>query len=200
MTQEARTRLIVLQEKEQVLLTKFNENSRTIQNVREEIQNAKKAVVELSEAARRDAIVKAEGELSVLRARADANMRQIAQLNGQLHSLDFRVKDSQEIKREIASHESNYQTYLRKLEEARISDDMDRQKMVALKVVDEATISKAQPSRLRNNMMVLGLLIAIFGGIGLSFVLEFLSPVMTAPQDAERRLGVPVMVAVPRKI
>ncbi|DAC71917.1 MAG TPA: hypothetical protein DSN98_07875 [Thermoplasmata archaeon] len=200
LTQEARTRLIVLQEKEQVLLTKFNENSRTIQNVREEIQNAKKAVAELSEAARRDAIVKAEGELSVLRARADANMRQIAQLNGQLHSLDFRVKDSQEIKREIASHESNYQTYLRKLEEARISDDMDRQKMVALKVVDEATISKAQPSKLRNNMMVLGLLIAIFGGIGLSFVLEFLSPVMTAPQDAERRLGVPVMVAVPRKI
>ena len=71
-------------------------------------------------------------------------MRQISQLNGQLYSLDLKVRDSQEIKREIASQESNYQTYLRKLEEARISDDMDRQKMVALKVIEEAKISKAK--------------------------------------------------------
>jgi uncharacterized protein involved in exopolysaccharide biosynthesis len=153
----------------------------------------------LSEAVKRDSIAKIEGELSVLRARADANMRQIAQLSGQLHSLDFRVKDAQEIRREIASQESNYQIYLRKLEEARISDDMDRQKMVALKIVDETTLSKAQPNRLRQNMLGAGILFAIFGGVGLAFLLEFLSPVMTVPQDAERRLGIPVMVAITKK-
>lgn len=199
LTQETRARLIALQEKEQSLLMKFNENSRTIQNVREEIEAAKKGLVVLSEAVKRDSIAKIEGELSVLRARADANMRQIAQLSGQLHSLDFRVKDAQEIRREIASQESNYQIYLRKLEEARISDDMDRQKMVALKIVDETTLSKAQPSRLRQNMLGAGILFAIFGGVGLAFLLEFLSPVMTVPQDAERRLGIPVMVAITKK-
>ena len=126
-------------------------------------------------------------------------MRQIAQLNGQLHSLDFKVKDSQEIRREIASQESNYQTYLRKLEEARISDDMDRQKMVALKVIDEANVSKAKTGKNRQKMAGAGFLGAMFGGLMLAFILEFFSPVMTVPLDAERRLGVPVMVAITKK-
>ena len=199
LVQDARSRLIVLKEKEQALLMKYNEGSRAVQNVREEIQAMQKTLLESSESAKRDSITKLESELSTLRARADANMRQMAQLNGQLHSLDLKVKDSQEIRREIASQEANYKTYLQKLEEARISDDMDRQKMVALKVIDEANVSKAKTGKNRQKIAYAGFLGALLGGLMLAFMLEFFSPVMTVPLDAERRLGVPVMVAIMKK-
>ena len=199
LAQDARSRLMLLHEKEQALLMKYNESSRAVQNVREEIQTMQKTLLESSESTKRDSITKLESELSTLRARADANMRQISQLNGQLHSLDLKVKDSQEIRREIASQEANYKTYLQKLEEARISDDMDRQKMVALKVIDEANISNAKIGKNRLKMAGAGFLGALLGGLMLAFILEFISPVMTVPLDAERRLGVPVMVAIMKK-
>lgn len=199
LTQEARARLIALQEKEEGLLTRYQENSRAVKNVRDEINALKKKLLEVSEDARKDSIAKLESEIAGLRARADANRRQIAQLNGQLHSLDLRVRESQDIKRDMASHESNYQTYLKRLEEARISDEMDRQKLVALKVVEDAHAIRTEVDKKRGRVIGIGFIGAVFGGFILAFLLEFFSPVLTTPAEAERRLGLPVLIAITKK-
>jgi hypothetical protein len=44
-----------------------------------------------------------------------------------------------------------------------------------------------------------GLIGGGFAGLALAFLLEFLSPGMTTPFSAERRLSLPVMVAIPRR-
>ena len=48
-------------------------------------------------------------------------------------------------------------------------------------------------------MVAAGFFGGIAAGIALAFLLEFMSPGMTTPMSAERRLGLPVMVAITKK-
>ena len=48
-------------------------------------------------------------------------------------------------------------------------------------------------------MVAAGFFGGIAAGIALAFLLEFISPCMTTPMSAERRLGIPVMVAITKK-
>lgn len=196
---EVTNRLAALYGKEQELLQTYKEDSRAVQSVRAEIQSLMGVSREFADVSRRAEIKKMDGELATLKTRADVTRHQINQLTGQLQAQDLRVTTLQELKRNIATQESSYQTYLKKLEEGRISDDMDRQKLVALKVVEEANAKMTLVEKSTAMLFVMGLFGGILSGIALAFLLEFLSPVMTTPLDAERRLGLPVMVSIPKR-
>jgi len=65
--------------------------------------------------------------------------RQLAEIDGQIRSLDFRGREFADLRREVITNESNYQAYLKKSEESRISEDLDRRKMTNINVVEKAT-------------------------------------------------------------
>ena len=88
-------------------------------------------------------LAKAEGELNVARAKAESLKRQLAQIDGNIAFLEKRSVELQDLSREVAQEEQNYQTYARKLEESLISDDMDRRKMVAISVIEKAVVPMA---------------------------------------------------------
>jgi uncharacterized protein involved in exopolysaccharide biosynthesis len=154
-----------------------------------------------SENIRNVEISKTMGELTVLRAKADGLRRDMGHIDGEVRTLDARGNEFQNIKRDAAQQERNYQTYTQKLEESLILDDMDRQKMVAISVIEKATDTMTpKKSRFSKKILILmGLIGGGFAGLALAFLLEFLSPGMTTPFSAERRLGLPVMVAIPRR-
>lgn len=199
---EARTQLLALQQKEQELLQKYSENSRMVQNVRNEMKVVRDVVQGNAEAIRNVEISKAMGELTILRAKADGLRRDLNHVDGEVRSLDARGNELQTLKRDATQQERNYQTYMQKLEESLILDDMDRQKMVAISVIEKATPSMTpKKSRFSKKVLILmGFIGGGFAGLALAFLLEFLSPGMTTPFSAERRLGLPVMVAIPRRI
>ena len=195
---EVRTQLAGLQQKEQELLQRYAENSRVVENVRKEIQTVKDSAKQSLEDVRQVELRRAEGELSVLRAKADGFRRQLAGVEGEIQALNARGRELQELNRETAQQEQNYKTYTQKLEESLIVDDMDRRKMVAISVVDNA-----QPSMIpkktkfsKRQLIPMGFFGGLVVGITLAFFLEFLSPGMTTTMSAERRLGIPVMVAI----
>jgi uncharacterized protein involved in exopolysaccharide biosynthesis len=107
----------------------------------------------------------------------------------------------QDLNREVTQEEQNYQTYAKKLEESLISDDMDRRKMVAISVIEKAAVPMApKKTKLgRQQIAIGGFLGGIAAGIALALLLEFLTPVMTTPMSAQKRLGLPVLVAIGRK-
>jgi uncharacterized protein involved in exopolysaccharide biosynthesis len=127
--------------------------------------------------------------------------RQLGQVEGEVRMLDSRGRDLQDLKREAALQEQNYQAYARKLEESLISDDMDQHKMVAISVIEKAIPFRVPKKQRLDKPQLLGG--GFFGGIALgiafAFLLEFMSPGMTTPMSAERRLGIPVMVAITKK-
>jgi uncharacterized protein involved in exopolysaccharide biosynthesis len=200
-TPEMRTQLAALQQRERELLEKYTESSRTVQNQRQEMQAIKDSIKRGSEEQRQIELAKTEGELSVVMAKADSLRRQLGQVEGEIRSLEGSGRNLQDLKREAAQQEQNYQTYARKLEESLIMDDMDRRKMVAISVVEKAVPSMMPKKQKldKKQMVAAGFFGGIAAGIALAFLLEFMSPCMTTPMSAEKRLGIPVMVAIAKK-
>jgi uncharacterized protein involved in exopolysaccharide biosynthesis len=198
---ELRTQLLALQQKERELAEKYTDSSRIVQNLRHEIQVTKDSIGRYAEDSRQAELKKLEGDLSILKARADSVRRQLSQTEGEVYSLESRGPQLQELRRELAQQEQNFQTYSKKLEESLIMDDMDRQKMVNISVVEKATASALpKQGRLGKRQLIpIGLLGGIVLGIALAFLLEAVTPTMTTPWSAERRLDLPVMVAIGRR-
>lgn len=195
---EIRAQLLALQQREREIMGKYVDGSVPAQTVRKEIEAVKESLRKQSEEIRQGELHRAEGELGMAKARAETIRRQLAQVESELKLLDARAVELQNLKREVAQQEQNYQNYARKLEESLVMDDMDRRKMVSITVVEKAVASSI-PRKGRfgkRDLVAMG----FFGGLGvavaLAFLLEFIAPGMTTPWSAERRLNLPVAAAI----
>ncbi len=206
---EAKSRLLALQLEELELLKKYAPTNRLVVNVRKELQTVKdflqeqekdiagkvmtgNQVYQTTEMER----IKAETELSAQRAKAVVLKQQLASLVGKIRSLDSSEKDIQQLKREQAINEKNYQTYTEKAEEARITDDMNRLKMANISVIQKASVP-AEPVRpKRVPIIMLGLLAGIAAGLGLALWSESASQSFSTPEKVEKRLGLPVLAVI----
>ncbi len=196
---EARTQLAALKQRERDLLEKHTENSRTVQNIRLQIQEVEASIKKDSEELRQKDLTKVEGELNLARAKAESLKRQLAQIDGNISFLENRSVELQDLSREVAQEEQNYQTYAKRLEESLISDDMDRRKMVAISVIEKAVVAPKKTKLGKPQIVAVGFFGGIAGGLALALFLEFLAPGMTTPLSAQRRLDLPVLVAIGRK-
>ncbi len=61
----------------------------------------------------------------------------------EIKTLDLQGKELKDLNREVSTNEMNYKTYQEKKEEARISDEMNRQKLANISVIQAAVV----PSR-----------------------------------------------------
>jgi len=198
---EVRNQLVALQQKEQGLLERYTDGSRTVQGVRQELRALRESVRKSNEEARQIEVGKIDGQLAIARARAGSIRAQMRQVEGDLHALDAHGRELQDLKRETAQLEQNHQIYSRRLEESLIMDDMDRQKMVAVSVLQKATVP-AFPKKQklsRSQMLGAGFVGGIAAGITLAIILELMTPGMPTPASAERTLGAPVLVTVMKK-
>jgi uncharacterized protein involved in exopolysaccharide biosynthesis len=198
---ETRTQMLSLQQKEQGLLEKYNENSRAVISARQELNALKESIRLNHEEGRRIELGKVQGQLAAARARAGSIKAQMRATENELNALDNHGRQFQVLKREASQLEQNQQIYARKLEESLIMDDMDRQKMVAVSIVQKATVP-AFPKKqkiTRGAMVAGGFFGGIAAGIALAIVLELMTPGMPTPASAEKTLGVPVLVSVMRR-
>jgi uncharacterized protein involved in exopolysaccharide biosynthesis len=208
---DARSRLLALQLKEQELLAKYRDESHIVQNVREE-----KRVVEQFLARNQNdratrtrtgknpvyeqlqlEIVRTSAEQNALEAKQAVIEQQTAQIDQELRALDLRDKELQQIEREIKNARLNFETYQSRAEEARISEQMDQQKMVNISVIETAQ-TPTRPVLPRKSLNLM--LAAVFGvaaGIGLAFLVEYLRSGFLTPESAGRSLGVRVLGTVP---
>ncbi len=210
---DARTELMSLQLKEQELLQKYKDTNLLVVNVRKEISIVQ-AHIEAEEAAVKDRVrtgknvvyqdletnlIKVQAELPSQEAKAKTLSGQIAQVDAELQTLDLREKQLANLKRDIEVSEQNYKTYLSKAEEARISEDLNRRKVANISVIEEAAVPPlpVKPKKLLN--IALSVVLGAFAGLGFAFWTEFMSQAMTTPEDAERRLGLPVLGSISLK-
>jgi uncharacterized protein involved in exopolysaccharide biosynthesis len=209
---EAKSRLLALQLNEQELLKKYTENNRLVVNARKEIQmvqdflreqeadiNSKvrtgNQVYQSTEMER----IKAEADLSAQKAKAVVLQQQLAELDGKIRSLDLSEKDIQKLKREQAINEKNFQTYVEKSEEARITDDMNRLKMANISVIQGASvpIRPVRPNKLLN--IVLGIIAGMMAGLGWAYLSESTAQSFSDPEKLEYCIGLPVLAVIARK-
>jgi uncharacterized protein involved in exopolysaccharide biosynthesis len=209
---EIKAKLFNLQLQERQLLNRYREDSTLVVNIRKEIKLAKDFLAqqeaEIKGKVKTGNIVYQELEKEAIKAEADLNSqaarnaalkRQLSAVDGEIRDLDLRDKELQILKRDYTTNEKNYQSYLSRHEEARISEELNQQKMANINVIQAATVPEKpiKPKKLLN--IVLGAILGALTGLGLAFFSEYSSQGFTTPEQAQDRMGLPVLVTISDK-
>ena len=98
------------------------------------------------------------------------------------------------LKREVNTNRQLYDALLTKVKEQGVTDQVQA---VKVWVIENAKIPKTpyKPRKKRNVM--LGIILGLFGGIGIALFLEYLDNTVKYPDDVQDRFGVPVLSTVP---
>jgi len=186
----------------------------SLQSIRDQILKAEQKIMELSKkyGRKHPKMIKAVDDLNVLRKkRLEEIRRVISSIRNEydlarskeesLRSLLKRTKDEalnlnekfiqyEVLKREVDSNKQLYDALVRKIKEASVTEQI---KAVNVWIVEKAETPKApfKPRKMLN--ILLGIIVGLFGGVGLAFFVEYLDNTIKSPEEAENRLDIPVL-------
>ena len=204
-----RKQVYALEIKEQKLLSTFTENSIPVQEIRRQIKQGKAL---LSKAQQQNqvttginenyqkiqlALLTENGHLASLQARAAAIVSQLKSAGVELEGLNDAEMRFEQLDRDLATGRSNYLKYSDSLEQARIDEALDMQRISNISIVEPATysIKPVRPKTLLD--LALGFFLGIFGALGLAFFSEFQDHSIKKPEDVNNRLNLPMLAALP---
>ncbi|MGO9557126.1 MAG: GumC family protein [Syntrophobacteraceae bacterium] len=208
---ELETRLLALELQEKELVFKYKEDNPFVTSVREQIKMTKNYIdarrpgsimsVDPAYKGVQRLISENKADLSGLKVKQKGLDEQLKALTPEISAFESQESKYKQLARDVADNEENYKTYISKLEESRIHDELDRQKMTNVSVLEQASVPII-PNNLPKPLMVyvlIALLLGIAGSIGLAFSMARMSPGMSTPAQAERRLELPVLAVVADK-
>jgi len=204
-------RLYELELREQNLLSNYDQQSRQVQDVRRQIEEAR-AILQKEQRIRTQtttgmnnaqqqteiALLQEQAKISALDTQVTHLRHGLTQAQTQLRSLNETATEMKRLNREIEMHEGNYRKYTENLEQARIDQALMVGRMSNITILQPATLP-IMPVRPRKGLqLLLGLLLGTFGAVALAFACEYLDHTIKTPQEVEERLGLPVLAYVPR--
>ncbi|MCA1793299.1 MAG: polysaccharide biosynthesis tyrosine autokinase [Desulfobacteraceae bacterium] len=97
------------------------------------------------------------------------------------------------LQRKVDTNRYLYDALVKKMEERDITE---RNQSVNVWVIEEAKlpVNPAKPNKKRN--ILLGIILGLFGGIGLAFFFEYLDNTIKTPEDVEEKFDVPVITTI----
>jgi uncharacterized protein involved in exopolysaccharide biosynthesis len=206
---QLRSNLLTLELKRIELSGKFEPSYRPLQEVEAQIAKTRDtlAVAEKSqvhdETTDRDPtyewvraeLAKAKADLASLLARAEATSLTVRSYRENARSFEHDEVIQDDLIRTVKATEENYLLYLRKEEEARISDALDRKRIINVAVAEAATVPSL-PSNQRSMTVLVGLLLASLTSVGLAFVSDYLDPTFRTPDEVSSFLNTPVLATM----
>jgi hypothetical protein len=111
--------------------------------------------------------------------------------------LDRKELLHQDMVRTAKADEENYILYLRKAEEARISDALDRQRFSNVVVAEPAAVPFTPQTRWLL-VVVVGAFFASFASVMVTFFVDRWDPSFRTQEEVEAFLGSPVVAAIPK--
>jgi uncharacterized protein involved in exopolysaccharide biosynthesis len=208
---ESRTRLLELQMEEQKLLSKYTENSRLVQNIRDEISNVKQIIASKNssgtgmvrtgknpvlEAIELESI-RTKASLQSLFAKRDVIKDQIDGLNLQLKEIDTKQTQIRELERNVSVATKNHTAYLDKLEEAKSQNALDRMKATSIRIVQSAEVPIKPLGLSLKIRLALGMFFGLFAGLCLAFIAELNQRRLSNAYSVEQRLQLPILTVLP---
>lgn len=209
--EDMRVQLYTLQLKEQQLLSVFKEGAFQVREIRREVAEAKKI---LEEEEKKHATVTTgknkayeETELDLLthktttaslRARAAKLAEQLASARTDMEQLNAHELRITQLERDVDLKDAQFRAYARNMEQARIDQALETNRISNINVVQPATqeTKAVWPNKLAN--LGLGLLIGGFAGLCLALACEYFDQTVKTVDDVEERLGVPALGSIPR--
>lgn len=205
---DMRKHVYELQLKEQGLLSTFTENSIPVQEIRREIREGQ-ALLAKSEQPRQVTrgindtyqkiqleVLTEESYLSSLQAKTQALRTLLERGRDELNLLNETDIRLAQLERELETKKANYRKYSDSLEQARIDQALELQKISNISIVQAASypVKPIRPKKLTN--LAIGIFLGIFGGLSLAFITEFMDHTFRKPEDIERRLNLPALATL----
>ena len=208
---DARERLDELRQRAYSMSINYRPDSVPMLDLRRQIQFAEQQLSQLSKLGvarlrsgpnpvyqdmQRDALTAAGNEAAAAGARRpleseldriDARLAELSRKAGQLNELQLQQQVDEE----------NFRNYLQGVETARLNNDLNREGITSIAMVQQPTVPVriAQPRILV--IMVIALLVGIALGIAIAFFAELADEAFSMPGQIEAVLGVPVLAVFP---
>lgn len=141
-------------------------------------------------------LAKAKADDSALKAKATSIQVIVARYQATAHELDQKGIQQQDLLRKVKTEEENYLLYQHKREEARMTDALDRTRILNVAIAEQPTIP-ALPANNRALVFGLGILLAAGVSVLTAFALEYTNPSFRTPSEVMTELNIPVLAAVP---
>lgn len=208
---EMRNQLYTLQLKEAELLTKYQEDYYLVQNIRRQIAEAKEILEQESDPRTQVTratnrlheelqltLLTAQTELARQQAKARTLDEQLALGRKELEELNGNAVRLKEMQRELELQDGKYRKYADNLEQARIDQALETNRISNINMVQPPTaaLKPVKPKKIIN--LALGVAIGLLGAVLLAFAADQLDPTLGTPEAAEEAVGVPTVASVPQ--
>ena len=116
--------------------------------------------------------VEARCSLQVLEIQRNDHVARLADVGAEIRRLDEQEQPLRRLERELAAAESATQIYRERVEEARITDELDREKRINVRVIEKAAAPVAPIGLPRNLKLVVGAMVGLVAGVGVAVLFD----------------------------
>lgn len=202
--------LLDLELKKTQLLTKFEPSHRLVQEVEQQIIQAKAAINgEKSDPVRDETtdqganyewakaeLQKAQVAMKGLLAREATTGTHLAEYRTQARQLGEDAITQDDLTSTEKAAEDNYLLYVKKREEARMGDALDEGGIVNVAIAEQPIVPPL-PVWPPAVVIVVGLVAALTSGTGAAFAADYLDPALRTPEEVFACLEIPVLASLP---
>ncbi len=202
--------LLTLELKRSELVSKYRPDYFPVQQVDAQIADARKAIAAAQASPAQQIttdrvpaqdwmtteIVRAESDRDALHAQAAATQKVMARYRAEARVLDAKGVQQADLARNVKTAEDNYLLYVRRREEARISDALDSKRIVNVSVAEAATIP-ALPTMHLAWVFLGGFFLAGTVSLGAGYAVDRFDASFRTPDELIRYLDVKVLASIP---
>jgi capsular exopolysaccharide synthesis family protein len=177
------SKLSELEVQKEGLLSESTENHPSVRNVQAQIDELQKKIQATYETA-----------LKGVARQEESLAREIAGHDAQLQLLPVAERDLARLTRVSKVNADIFTFLLQKQEEARIAQAST---ISNIKVVDPAIAADRPVSPNKKKNLLLGLIVGLMAGVGLSFFRDYLDDTVKGPEEAKKALALPLLALIP---
>ena len=211
---KAKSDLFSLERQLHGLRAKYTLNSAPVQNIQNEIELVKEFIRNETNRGGDKSVTSGKNpvfqELEVTHLTALSELETLQASNavivGQIKDLDRKIQRLDTLKEELiglnrikTTAEENFSLYVKKVEEAKVSEEMDQAKMSNINVIQAAEIPRVAAGRPKNIKLLMGAIFGVIMSVGLGFIFEYFQGGYTRPDQAADDLGLPVLASFSQK-
>jgi uncharacterized protein involved in exopolysaccharide biosynthesis len=207
---EARSRLTSIEAQYQAARQRFTADNPELRDLSAQLEGARQNYSDLSKlpssrvrTGANPLSQRISADLSTARSEADAQrnavkerQRQLESINARLAYLDTNEAALRELERRWGVSDKDYQSYLTRVQSARIVNDMNQAGITNLSMVQAPSMpyKPARPKKLL--LFVLALFAGLAGGLALCLLMEMLDDTIALPEQVEALTGLPLLAVV----
>ncbi|RJP96266.1 MAG: hypothetical protein C4518_00340 [Desulfobacteraceae bacterium] len=186
---ELQRSLYNLKQKEQELLSTFTENSIPVKDIRRQI-----AIAEIN---LQNHQTQLQNSIPVQDIRRQIAIVESSLQNRQNSTLTLQIS---QLEREKEIIEENYRKYAASMEQTRINQALEEEKISNIRVAQTPTV-QVEPVRPNIGLILfMGLFLAVFGSLGLAFFMEYMDNSLERPEQIEGMLHLPILGSIQKMV